>query len=288
VQNDRERPAYPITSVDNALRLLLMFRTRQRVRLSEASEYLGVAHSTAHRLLAMLSYHDFVRQEPAARAYVPGPALIDVGLAAVRNMDIRALARPLLEELTAELGETSHVVQLEGAMARYLDAVESRLALRVTARTGNLQYAHCTASGKALLAALPAAALKQVLQLLPPGPRLPAQTVRSITSRRELDQQLGKIREDGYAVNAEESEDGVLSVAVAARGPGGTPVAALAVSAPVGRVDDAKRAEIVRRLHDAALRLGQALGGEPAAPALSEPAALAPARERRQRRSPGG
>jgi IclR family acetate operon transcriptional repressor len=291
VQKERERPAYPIASVDNALRLLLMFRSQQRVRLSEASEFLGVAHSTAHRLLAMLSYHDFVRQEPAARTYVPGPALVDVGLAAVRNMDIRALARPLLEQLTKSLGETTHVVQLEGGMARYLDAVESPLALRVTARTGNLQYAHCTASGKALLAALSSEALRT---LLPPGARLPAQTPRSITSRRELEQQLATVRELGYAVNAEESEEGVLSIAVAVRGPGGAPAAALAVSAPIGRVNDQKRAEIVHQLHVAAQQLGRDLGGEPveattAAVATNGPegvsgqrrAAPAPARGRR-------
>ena len=58
-----QEPAYPIASVNNALRLLLLFRGQPRVRLSEASEHLGVAHSTAHRLLAMLAYHGFVRQE---------------------------------------------------------------------------------------------------------------------------------------------------------------------------------------------------------------------------------
>ena len=75
-------PAYPIASVDHALRLLMLFRDRPRVRLSEASEYLGVAHSTAHRLMAMLAYHGFVRQEPGSRAYLAGPALVEIGLAA--------------------------------------------------------------------------------------------------------------------------------------------------------------------------------------------------------------
>ena len=61
--SERTPPAYPITSVDNALKLLLTFRDRPQLALSDASAYLGVAHSTAHRLLAMLAYHDFVRQE---------------------------------------------------------------------------------------------------------------------------------------------------------------------------------------------------------------------------------
>src|SRR5437763_16212817 len=70
----RSRPAYPIASVDRALRLLLLVAQRSRLRLSEASEALGVAPSTAHRLLAMLVFHDLVRQEDRY-AYVPGPAL---------------------------------------------------------------------------------------------------------------------------------------------------------------------------------------------------------------------
>src|SRR5450432_2337348 len=100
------RPQYPIESVDNALRLLLMFRDRGEIRLSEAREALGVAQSTAHRLMAMLAYHDFVRQDPGSRAYRAGPALIDVGLSVVRAMDIRAIARPHLEALMQQVGET--------------------------------------------------------------------------------------------------------------------------------------------------------------------------------------
>ena len=142
--------------MNNALRLLLLFRSQPRVRLSEASEHLGVAHSTAHRLLAMLAYHGFVRQEQDSRAYVTGPALVEIGLAAVSQLDIRRHARPALERLAGSLGETVHLAVLEGSVrALTLDAVESSRALRVAARTGAASAANCTASGKALLAELP-------------------------------------------------------------------------------------------------------------------------------------
>ena len=176
----RTPPAYPIASVDNALRLLRLFRDQPRVRLSEASEHLGVAVSTAHRLLAMLAYHGFVRQDPDSRAYLAGPALVEIGLAAVRQLDIRAQARPVLEDLAAALGETVHLTVLEGGDVRYLDAVESSRALRVTARTGSVLAANCTASGKALLAGLPDA---EVTARFAGEPPLPALTGRSITRR---------------------------------------------------------------------------------------------------------
>jgi len=242
-------PAYPIASVDNALRLLVLFRDRPRVRLSEASDYLGVAHSTAHRLMAMLAFHGFVRQEPDSRAYVAGPVLTEIGLAAVRELDIRMHARPALEQLAAALGETAHLAVLEGDTVRYLDAVESPRALRVAARTGTTLAANCTASGKALLAELPDA---EVTALFPGQAALTALTGRSITTRPRLLAELRRVRERGCAVNVEESEDGVASVAVAVHGPRLAPAAALAVSGPVSRLTGEVIGRIEAELRDRA------------------------------------
>jgi DNA-binding IclR family transcriptional regulator len=226
------RPQYPIESVDNALRLLLMFRDRNEIRLSEAREALGVAHSTAHRLMAMLAYYQFVRQDPASRAYRAGPALIEVGLSVVRAMDIRTVARPSLESLARTVGETVHLATLEGTDARFLDAVESERALRVTGRTGRVLPAHATSVGKAMLAALP----DEELDRLYPSETLPTQTARTITSKPVLLAELKKVRKRGYASNAGESEDGVSSVGVAVLDKSGRPVAAVSVAAPVSRM----------------------------------------------------
>jgi len=226
------RPQYPIESVDNALRLLLMFRDRGEIRLSEAREALGVAQSTAHRLMAMLAYHDFVRQDPASRAYRAGPALIDVGLSVVRSMDIRAIARPFLEALMQQVGETVHLATLEGADARFLDAVESEHALRVAGRTGRILPAHATSVGKAMLAALPDSEIDRIY----PAEALPAQTTRTITTKAALRTELERVRKRGYASNGGESEDGVSSIGVAVLNSSGRPVAAVSVAAPVSRM----------------------------------------------------
>jgi DNA-binding IclR family transcriptional regulator len=253
-----QEPAYPIASVNNALRLLLLFRRQPRVRLSEASEHLGVAHSTAHRLLAMLAYHGFVRQEPDSRAYIAGPALVEIGLAAVSQLDIRRHARPALERLAGTLGETAHLAVLEGGNVRYLDAVESSRALRVASRTGSVLAASCTASGKALLAALPEA---EVSAMFADREALPRLTPRSITSRPALLAELRQVRADGCAVNREESEEGVVSVAVAVRGPRPAPGVALTVSAPVSRMTEEATARIKEELRAQAAWLAAQLPG---------------------------
>ena len=241
------RPAYPIASVDNALRLLMLFRNQPRVRLSDASEQLGVAPSTAHRLLAMLAYHGFVLQEPDSRAYIAGPALVEIGRAAAREMDIRLHARPVLESLAGSLGETTHLAILEGSNVRYLDAAESSRALRVASRAGALVAAHCTASGKALLAEL---SDDEVSAIIADQAALTALTARSITTRPRLLAELRQVRARGCAVNVEESEEGVTSVAVVVRNPQQRPAAALVVSAPVSRMTDEAAAKIEAELRD--------------------------------------
>lgn len=256
-KQDADGPLYPIASVDNALRLLLLFRTQRELRLSEAAGHLNVANSTAHRLLAMLQHHGFVRQDSRSKAYLAGPALIEVGLAVVRKMDIREVARPILEEIAAELGETSHVAVRDGSQVRYLDAVESDKALRVAARTGMTLPAHCTSIGKALLADSSPAQLRT---LYPDGP-LPAATDRSITSLDDLERELDQVRRQGYAVNTGESEEGVSSVAVAVRDRQGIPLAAISCAAPSSRMPQDQIERIATVIEVKADRLGKLLTG---------------------------
>jgi DNA-binding IclR family transcriptional regulator len=243
VQNAEGGPApprYPIESVDRVLRLLLLFREHNELRVSEACRALSVGQSTAHRLLAMLVHHGFVTQDLGTRVYKPGKALAEVGLAVVRKMEVRIVARPLLEELGAELGETVHLAVLDGTDVRYVDAVECERALRVASRVGRLLPAYATSAGKALLAELSTEALRSLYssQVLPPV------TTNTITRRTVLEQDLILTRERGYAHNVGESEEGVAAIGVTIRRPLGGAVAAISVAAPVGRFgeDDRKRA----------------------------------------------
>jgi DNA-binding IclR family transcriptional regulator len=238
-----DAPGYPISSVGNALRLLVLFREQQSVRLTEARDYLGVAHSTAHRLLAMLIQYGFVRQD-SSRAYRPGPMLVEIGLAVVQKMDVRAQARPFLEALANKFTETIHLTVLEGNLVRYVDAVESDRTLRVAARTGQLLPANCTSAGKALLAEL----TRDQVHALYPTEELPSQTAHSLNSMQALEHELDRIREQGYATNHEESEDGVGSVAIALVNAAARPVAAVAVAVPVNRLIPETQASIIEAL----------------------------------------
>lgn len=233
---DSLAPQYPIESVDNALRLLLLLGEQPEIRLSEATRYLGVASSTAHRLLAMLAYRGFVRQDPVSKAYLPGPSLTGVAFAIFGRLDIARSAAPIMRALSEQLRETVHVGMLDGASVRFVAAVEGPAAVRVASRLGRALPAHCTSTGKVMLAQLSAAELRALL----PRERLKRITAHSIGSRAALEAELAAIRERGYATNREESEEGVASVAVPipTRAPGLR--LALNAAAPQNRLDAAR------------------------------------------------
>jgi len=249
-------PQYPITSVDNALRLLMMFRSQPVIRVSHAAVALEVANSTAHRLLAMLLHHGFVQQDAVTKGYRAGPALYDIGLAVVRRMDVRDLIRPFLAEVVEQTGETTHCAVLEGANVRFIDAVESPKAVRVAPRTGVVMPAHCTSVGKVLLAALS----DDEINAIYPDETLVRTTDRSIGTRQELAAALAGVRKAGHAVNVEESEEGVSSVAVVVLDPFQWPVAAISCAAPVFRMNRRRAADVAKVVHDVADRLAVELG----------------------------
>jgi DNA-binding IclR family transcriptional regulator len=253
---DSLAPQYPIESVDNALKLLLLLGEQPQIRLSEATQYLGVASSTAHRLLAMLTYRGFVRQDPVSKAYLPGPALTSVAFAIFGRIDVQRTATPIMRGLSERLRETVHVGMLDGANVRFVAAVDGPTAVRVASRLGRTMPAHCTSTGKALLAQLSEPELRQLL----PQQKLERITPHSIGRRTELEAELSRVRERGYAVNREESEEGVASVAVPipTRAPGLR--LALNAAAPQNRLDSSRYPTVAAALIKAAKEIGDQLG----------------------------
>ena len=240
------RPRYPIESVDNALRLLVLFAEKPRIRLTDASEYLEVASSTAHRLLAMLQYRGFVQQD-ATRAYEPGPVLRGLAGAAQRQPDLSGRSRPVLERLHAELGGTIRLGRLAGRDVEFVDDVPS---VSIGPLPGPTMPAHCSAVGKVVLSQLGPAELRALY----PTERLEQLTLRSIASRSALEADLLLVRRRGFAVTDEEAQVGVASVAVALPGLGGVRYGVTA-ALPARRMTVTARGGAVRALTDAAAEL---------------------------------
>ncbi|MBS1888554.1 MAG: IclR family transcriptional regulator [Actinobacteria bacterium] len=227
-----EKPTYPIGSVDSALRLLLLVGEHKQLRIADAAEELGVARSTAHRLMQMLQFHGFVKQDEDSRAYRAGPVLFNMGLQVVRNLDIRRHARPAIEATAAELGETVllFVLQQDGHIA-CIDGVESEKWLRIGNRIGAVLPAHQTACGLALLAEYEPEQLNQIY----PEHHLANGDGAAITWK-EFEKRLKATRKLGYAVQKGELEADVSAVGAAIRDERGHASFAVSIAIPTSRL----------------------------------------------------
>src|SRR3984957_3379246 len=96
-------PQNPTEPDDNAPKVLLLLGQLKELRLTVVSEYLLVATSTAHRLLAMLQYRGFMRQDPRTKLYLPGTALTGVAFSILQRYDVRGVLHPFVESLNREL-----------------------------------------------------------------------------------------------------------------------------------------------------------------------------------------
>lgn len=251
-------PAYSIDSVDSALRILDLLCKVKELRVSEVAEHLGTAKSTAHRLLSMLVHHGFARQDDKRGVYRTGPKILEMGFAAVQELDIRQYARPILENVWAKINETIHLGVPYGQDVFYVEGIESNKQLRIGLRIGQFLPAHCVGLGKALLATLSTEELHRCF----PTQKLPTLTPNSVETRDELEHQLEEIRQSGYARTSAESEGGVGSVAVAVLGKNGTAQAAISVSAPLIRITPEDEMVWVKMIQEAATKLQARLWGK--------------------------
>lgn len=246
------RPAYSLDSVDNALLVLAVLAEVGEVRVYEVAERLGVARSTAHRILATLVHRGFALQQ--GHSYRPGPALVEAGRSAATRIDLRQVARPHLRALAEETGETVHLAVLEGNSIRFVDGVESTQVVRVGLRLGMVLPAHATAVGKALLATLDG---EQVRALYPRGVQtLTGNTLRTVEGIAE---ELAEVARQGYATNVGESVDEVAAVGVALRDRDGAALGAIAVAAPRERMPVTRVPYVASRLHRVALAITSSL-----------------------------
>jgi DNA-binding IclR family transcriptional regulator len=236
-----------------------MFCGSTEIRLSEAAERLGVAQSTAHRLLSMLVYHGFAIQDGRGRAYQVGPMLLEMGLGAIQNFDLGRQARGVLEKLQSKVNETVHIAVPYGQHVLYVQTIESSHALKIGSRVGTLLPAHCVGLGKAILATLTTEELRDLY----PNSELPTLTERSIRSLSQLEQQLAKIRRLGYARSRGESEDGVGSIGVAVIDQEGVARAAISIAAPISRMAPEKEPMWVEAALEAAKELASNLWSKP-------------------------
>ena len=245
-----DRPVYAITSVDNALRLIEVLQREGTLRVTDAAAEIGVAVSTAHRLLAMLCYRGFATHGGEHR-YLRGPALPACQSEPDWQRDLRLSAQPFLEYLNARVNETVHLAVRRGSWVEFVSGVEGTNPVRAAIRVGAVIPAHRTSAGQALLAELSPVELSE---LYPAGP--PAGLAETMGGFRDL---LRGVRLRGYGVVDGLEERGMTALGSAVHSPSGEAVGAVCIAIPTQRLPKARRPAMAQLLRQLVMRLEESL-----------------------------
>lgn len=224
--------------------------------LSEISERLDLAKSTAHRLLASMVENGFLSRGPD-RSYGLGYQFIYWASIAKGAFDLRDVARPFLERLNAATGETAILTVLEDRWVVCVEKVESRRAVRLAMPIGKRRYPHAGASAKILMAHMPAEEIAEAISSL----GLPRLMTNTITDPAKLQEELERVRERGFATSFEETDEGTMGVAAPILDRSRAAVAGIGVACPMSRCLQDDVPELARLVTGVAQEMSARLGG---------------------------
>ncbi|MDG1280939.1 MAG: IclR family transcriptional regulator [Pseudorhodobacter sp.] len=198
-------------TVGKALDVLDMVAAIGRpVRFTELLATSPYPKATLYRFLQVLTHQGMLSYDPDRQTYALGVRLVRLAHAAWSQSSLAPLARPHLDALSAQLGETIHLAQLDQGQVLYVDKRNAARPVEMFSQAGKVGPAYCTGVGKAMLAYLPEEALEAAL-LRQSFHRF---TPHTLDTQSALLDELAAIRERGYGFDREEHEPGIICVAV--------------------------------------------------------------------------
>ncbi len=246
-----------LETVDKALKILLLLAEDSReMSISEVSSKTRINKSTTYRILNTFCKNRFVIKNANNRKYRIGLRCLEIGNCILKSLDLRNIARPLLERLRDQTGETVNIITIDDGMGVYVDRVESQHAVQMISSIGTREELHCTGVGKALLAFLPESEIDEVIK----QHGLPKKTARTITDPKKLKDHLKEIREQGYSIDNEEAEEGIRCVGAPVFDHNNNVIASISVAALAYRWSLADAKKNAKFVVETARRLSAALG----------------------------
>jgi Transcriptional regulator len=255
-----------MSSVSNALHILDSLAEDTSLRVIDVARQLGVADSTAHRLLTALRERGYVIQRPGSTLYEAGPATLRLARRFNTERTLERIAMPHLVALGREVNETVNLQVLVGPEVLFIATVEDHHQLRVAMRAGTRAPLHANAGGKLLLAQLPDGEVKRLME-----GRLEPLTAHTITSIDRLLTELRNVRRMGYALNTGETDEGVRAVAVGVPDFDGTTLAALTMAAPGTRLPSSQIRSVLPHLRRCADAIAHSYRGSSSGSSANAP-----------------
>ncbi|HTL51146.1 MAG TPA: IclR family transcriptional regulator [Planctomycetota bacterium] len=246
-------PPSAVPAVDLALEVLEQLSVAPAGTPTEIARARNLSRVGVTRVLQALQRRGYVYRDAAQNRYALTAKLF--GLAAkAPGLDIAAVARPHLERLSAQTGETAELAILDGEALLLVDAVDSPQPIRIFARPGSRESLYRMAPGKVLLAELDTAAVTRLFQ----AGQLTAKPEYLPASLEALNEELAKIRSQGYATDRKRSAFEVERIAATVHSAGGRIAGAIGVAGPVSRMAVTETA--IRQVQETAQAISRDLG----------------------------
>jgi DNA-binding IclR family transcriptional regulator len=244
-----------LRSVNRAIRALEVIAENGELGVTELGRHLGVHKATASRLAATLADHGLLDRDVVGGRYRLGFGILRLAAAAVADVDLMMLGRPVEEELAEETRETVNLGVRSGDGVVYVDQVNGARSIVSVSWVGRRTPFHCTASGKVLLAWMPDADRDELLDH-----PLERTTEKTETGPAALRAQLVEVKRRGWAQTVGELEEGLNAVAAPVFRGDGLVLAALSVSGPSFRLRALDLARVAKATVDAAAGISRRLG----------------------------
>jgi IclR family transcriptional regulator, KDG regulon repressor len=257
----KSKPSNLVQTIERASKILdLVAHSSQGVSIRDLSDVLKLPKGTVHRLLLSLAYFGYIKQDVKTKRYLLGLKLLELGNLIINQLDLRKLAEPLLKELVEDTRETVHMVIIDNNEVVYIDKIETEEStggLKMASMVGSRNPAHCSAVGKVLLSYSSEEEINNLIQ----EKGLSRKTSHTITDPLQLKEQLLIVRNQGYAIDDEENEEGIRCVAAPIFNDKGKAVSAISLSGPAFRVtkkiiQDSLKKEVIKIALEISKRLG--------------------------------
>lgn len=259
VDAEKTAPSTLIQSIQRAMIVLRSFtESEPELTVGELSRRLDLHKSTVSRILTTLQYEGMVSQNPENGKYRLGVGLISLAGVALGRLDVRGVAQPHLPALVELSQETVSVVTLDGHECVTIERLTSPKQIHYVGWIGRRTPLHCTAAGKVFLAYMNGGQLQAALPAV-----LPRYTQHTETNWERLTAVLRQIKEQAYAIEHEEYEEGFSAIAAPLFNHAGEVAGVISISGPTFRLEDGRLRNFTSDLQQTAQQISAELGYQP-------------------------
>ncbi|MDN4074429.1 IclR family transcriptional regulator [Fictibacillus terranigra] len=246
-----------VKSVSRALDIITLVSLKKGgLGVTEISKQMDINKSSVYRILSTLVLYGYIEQDEETGRYKLGYKFLEVSSKLLESIDLRAEAKPYLQELEDETNEVVHLVVYDQGEVVYIEKLDGNETLRMHSKVGKRAPMHCTSVGKAILSYLPSNAVMEILE----RKGMPMHTNKTITNKEDFLQELMEVKQKGYALDLEENEHGITCIAVPIFDHLGKVIAAISISGPTIRMTSERLELLKPRMQQIGLQISARLG----------------------------